>query len=336
MIGLLILFTRVFCERKRDNQMKELNNNPILIAVDHGYGFIKTPHFVFPACVKEVPAKPSFTENILQWVGHMYVVGEGHKEFISDKAQDNDYRLLTMAAVALELKRIGRTEASVYLAVGLPLDWAGQQKDSFQNYLRTPWQQNFTFNDEEFSIQIEDVLVYPQGFAAIADKLSSFTGMNMLCDIGNGTLSLMYINNGLPVPGKVFTEQLGVYQCTLKMKEVVMKQCHCRLDDAIAEDFIRTGQVEAAPIIRNAMMDGVTSYVNSVMTYIREHDYNPMMMRLYMMGGGACLLKNFGGKDIQADINDHRILLDTDVHATAKGYERLARSSLIGKGVQLL
>ena len=49
-------------------------------------------------------------------------------------------------------------------------------------------------------------------------------------------------------------------------------------------------------------------------------------MRLYVVGGGSCILKNFGsyGKDC-VTIND-------DICATAKGYELLAGQKLHKKG----
>ena len=36
--------------------------------------------------------------------------------------------------------------------------------------------------------------IFPQGFAAVADRLHEFSGTNMLCDIGNGTMNVMLIN----------------------------------------------------------------------------------------------------------------------------------------------
>ena len=44
---------------------------------------------------------------------------------------DEDYYILTLAAIARELSRENLTEASVYLAVGLPLSWAKKQGAAF-------------------------------------------------------------------------------------------------------------------------------------------------------------------------------------------------------------
>ena len=41
-------------------------------------------------------------------------------------------------------------------------------------------------------------------------------------------------------------------------------------------------------------------------------------MRLYVMGGGSCLIRNFGQYD------PDRVTINDDICATAKGYELLA------------
>lgn len=82
--------------------MRELNNIKI-IAVDHGYGNIKTANTVTPTGVTAYETEPIFSGNILEYAGIYYRIGEGHKEFIADKAVDEDYYILTLMAVAREL-----------------------------------------------------------------------------------------------------------------------------------------------------------------------------------------------------------------------------------------
>ena len=85
--------------------MREIKNTKI-IAVDHGYGNIKTANTVMPTGITAYETEPIFTGNILEYNGTYYRIGEGHKEFIPDKAMDEDYYLLTLMAVARELKRL--------------------------------------------------------------------------------------------------------------------------------------------------------------------------------------------------------------------------------------
>ena len=178
-----------------------------------------------------------------------------------------------MALIAKELKHRQRTEAVIYLAAGLPLTWARDQLEHFRGYLMSPREYDFILNDEKYSVRMEDVLLYPQGFAALADSLDTFTGMNMICDIGNGTMSTMFINNGTPDPMRCYTEKLGVHQCTLALKDAVMQRFHMVLDDGIVEDYLRTGETTVAPNIRSVMESTVRRYVEKLMRSMREHEY---------------------------------------------------------------
>ena len=60
--------------------MRELRNTEI-IAVDHGYGNMKTANTVTPTGIKAYETEPIFTGNILEYNGIYYRIGEGHKEF---------------------------------------------------------------------------------------------------------------------------------------------------------------------------------------------------------------------------------------------------------------
>lgn len=104
--------------------MREIRNTKI-IAVDHGYGNIKTTNTVTPTGITAYETEPIFTEKILEYNGTYYRIGEGHKEFIPDKAMDEDYYLLTLMAVAMELNVFSIQEADVHLAAGLPLFLSG-------------------------------------------------------------------------------------------------------------------------------------------------------------------------------------------------------------------
>ena len=112
--------------------MTEINNTKI-IAVDHGYGNIKTAHTVTPAGITEYDSEPAFKGNILEYDGKWYKIGETHKEFVADKSSDDEYYLLTLMAIARELNQEKITDADVYIACGLPLKWVRTQRENFKS-----------------------------------------------------------------------------------------------------------------------------------------------------------------------------------------------------------
>ena len=63
----------------------------LIVAVDAGYGNMKTVSCSFPTGLTVCTEKPYFTENLLIYDGRFYVIGSGHKEFTSQKIIDEDY-----------------------------------------------------------------------------------------------------------------------------------------------------------------------------------------------------------------------------------------------------
>ena len=77
-----------------------------------------------------------------------------------------------------------------------------------------------------------------------ASALSKMNGINLLCDIGNGTMNLLYIVNCEPQAGRMFTEKYGTYQCTLMVREHFLQKTQREIPDAIIEQVIRTGDAD--------------------------------------------------------------------------------------------
>lgn len=63
-----------------------------------------------------------------------YRIGEGHKEYIPDKTVDEEFRLLTIAAICDECRNCGFYEGNIYLAVGCPTAMLTAQRESTREY----------------------------------------------------------------------------------------------------------------------------------------------------------------------------------------------------------
>ena len=201
------------------------NKNGIyIIGVDHGYGNIKTANSCFPTGVESSDTEPTFKNDLLIYQGRYYQIGVGHKEYVAEKVVDEDYYILTLAAIARELSRENLTEASVYLAVGLPLSWAKKQGAAFRAYLLRNSSAEFDFRDKHYRIRFVGAGVFPQGYAAVVQNMETFTGSHMLCDIGNGTMNILQIIDWKPDGRQMFTEKYGVQQCILAMREALMRE----------------------------------------------------------------------------------------------------------------
>ena len=181
-------------------------NGSLIIGVDAGYGNFKTARRVFPTAVRGVIRFRYLPETLLNLNGRYHIIGEGHKGFVTDKVTDDDNYVLTMAAVVKELEARGYTDrrnaVRIHLAVGLPLKWVQAQRDTFRDYMMKERIVKVGYKDRTYEMEFTGCTVMPQCYSAVAENLKDFKGMNLLVDIGNGTMNLMYLNNGRPMESK--------------------------------------------------------------------------------------------------------------------------------------
>ena len=305
--------------------MRELRNTKI-IAVDHGYGNMKTANTVTPTGIKAYETEPIFTGNILEYNGIYYRIGEGHKEFIPDKAMDEEYYLLTLMAIARELNVFSIREADVHLAAGLPLTWIRNQREAFRSYLLQNPEVHYLFNGKEYYLRFVGCSLYPQGYPAIVNQLGNFKGTNLLADIGNGTMNILYVNNKKAQESRCWTEKLGVNQCMIAAKNAVLDKFGVKIEESTVEQILRFGTADISAPYLDCISSIARQYVAELFSTLRKYEYNPDLMRLYVVGGGGCLIRNFGTYD------KSRVTIIDDICATAKGYESLAYMSLKRRG----
>lgn len=302
--------------------MRELKNGVKIIGIDHGYGNIKTANTVTPTGINSYNTEPIFQDNILEYNGRYYRFGEGHKDFISDKTADDDFYIFTLMAAARELSRIGICEAKIYLAAGLPLTWVRAQRESFRTYLMKNKTVDFRFNGSNFHIEFVGCSVYPQGYPAVVEFIKEFKGTNILVDIGNGTMNILYIRNKKPIESRSWTEKLGVNQLVIKAKNAVMDGFGIVIDESIIEQYIRFGKTDISDKYSEILYRAAVEYTKDIFSALKKYEYSPDLMKLYIIGGGGCIIKNF------ADYKSENVEIISDICAAAKGYEYLAYMQL--------
>ena len=141
-------------------------------------------------------------QNVLQYNGKFYVCGTGRQTLVRSKTSNDNYYLLTMAAIAQEIRyRRGERKTDVVLAAGLPLASFGREKKGFREYLfRKEQPLRFRYEDESYEIRIQDVKLFPQGYSALAlhPECVRDEPSVLLADIGGWTVDLMRLDNSVP------------------------------------------------------------------------------------------------------------------------------------------
>jgi plasmid segregation protein ParM len=305
--------------------MKTIGNT-VIVGVDHGYGNLKTANTITPTGIIAYDSKPTFEGNVLLYKGVHYRIGEGHKAFISDKVADNDFYVMTLAAIARESNHHSITTADVHIVAGVPLMWVRTQRDSFREYLLQNESAEFIFKDKEYKIRIVGCSIFPQCYPAILGNLGNMNGVNMVADIGNGTMNAMMILNRQVNESKCWTEKLGVNQCVISAQNLLLDKFGVKVEDMVIQNVIRHGTADIGAEYLDCIINSAKSYAADIFATLRKYEYNPQLMRLYVVGGGGCIIKNF------ADYDKERVTIISDLCATAKGYELLAHSTLTKKG----
>lgn len=84
-----------------------------VIGVEHGWSGMKTVSQVFTTGVKEITMEPAFYNNIVEFNGSYYKVGGKRLEVKDLKVENDNFYILTLAAVAKELNRRGMRNANI-------------------------------------------------------------------------------------------------------------------------------------------------------------------------------------------------------------------------------
>lgn len=302
--------------RLLDGTNEYSHDGAIIIGVDHGYGNMKTAHCCFKSGIDTKDEEPTVSKEYIKYDGKYYIIGETHLTYQGDKTQAEDYRVLTMAALAQELQYRNVNEADVILAVGLPLAWVGKQKEAFKKYLMEKTDLFFEYKSKSFHVRIKDVKVLSQGISAVMGQ--NLNGFNMMVDIGNGTMNMMHIHDNKPVEKSIVTEKYGVNQCLKEILHELAKDCGSDFEEEMVEPFIRSGVGERSDTIAKIVKRVCETYTKEIWNRILDNGYKEGITRLYVVGGGGCLLKNHP----EIGKKENVIFLD-DICANAKGYEKI-------------
>lgn len=304
------------------------------IGIDHGYYAIKTRHFSFPAGIAVYSHEPYTLQNTLEYGGKFYVCGTGRQPILRNKTENDNYYLLTLAAIAREIKQRGEnTECSVTLAAGLPLAGFGREKKFFREYLlRSSQPVCFKFEGVPYKITIEDVKLFPQGYSAIAihPELIQNEPSVLLMDIGGWTVDLMRLDNGVPNASTCRSLELGMIRCIDETKEQVRRDVGLSVTDAQVERVLAGKPCNMDEKARSIIRRQGRLYTERLLLAVMESGFDLKAIPVVMLGGGASVVKG----NVSPQDGLCRVFALTDDRVNAEGFERILGqfSGGLGKG----
>lgn len=297
-----------------------------IIAIDHGWSMCKTPNDIYISGVSEITTEPAYFDNVLEFKGRFFKVGSGRSEVQATKVETPDYYYLTLAGIAKELKLRKKTEAKVILSVGLPASRYGDEKNDFIKYLKQNDEVYFKFERIKYHVWIKDVFVYPQCYAAVMDQLHMFGPKVVIVDIGSWTIDIIPVINRLPDEAGTDSIQQGIITCMRNINKECVRQFGEGIDEELIKEYMVTKKSKLPETYIQVMNQEIKSFLTMVVNSLREEKYSLKTTPFVFVGGGAVVMKNFGGYD------QENFSYNTDICANAKGFEQLAEFR-VSKGV---
>lgn len=309
------------------------------IGIDHGYYAIKTRHFSFPAGITAYSHEPYTLQNTLEYGGKFFVCGTGRQPILRNKMENENYYLLTLAAIAKEIQQRGaKTECSVTIAAGLPLAGFGREKKPFREYLLRSSQLAdglrpvcFQFEGIAYKITIEDVKLFPQGYSAIAlhPELIQNEPSVLLMDVGGWTVDLMRLDNNVPNAATCRSLELGMIRCIDEVKEQVRRDTGLSVTDAQVERVLAGKPCSMDDDARNIIQKQGRLYTERLLSAAMESGFDLKAIPVVMLGGGASVVK--GNVSEQDSLCRVFALIDDKVNA--EGFERILGQFSGGVGI---
>lgn len=249
---------------------------------------------------------------------HYYCVGGERKMVVTDKTADEDFFLLTLVAVAKELKTRGlHHNAVVILGAGVPFKRFGEEAGKLTAYLSRTGIHDFIFEEEEYSIAIEKVYCFPQCFAAVADRIANMEGRYVVADIGSWTKDIISIVDKRIDTEKSVTVPNSIITLFGEINDGVMQIGCGRILEEVLQDFIIGKEVVMPEKAQAVVISKLKEFAMEIEGLLGESGFDLDYCNVLYIGGGATIMKRFGE-------HKENVAYLEDIRLNAKGYELLA------------
>ena len=296
------------------------------VAVDHGFSHIKTASEIFPTAIAEVDI-PITNDNILELGGKYYRVGGKRIDVLEDKTETESFKLLTYVAIAKHLESRDVKKATVILGVGLPIGRLAKEKESFRRYLSDPKEVKYRFSGKAYHVTIEDVIIFPQCYGAVASRIPEMRSEEVVVDIGSWTIDILRIVDHSPDETRCGSDPNGLIPCMKKIDEECMRSFNTKIGESIIRDIMMSGHADVEDCYREVIEAELERYAIGVYRSLREMGINVKTTPITFTGGGAAIIRRYAG------ITAKNIHFIEDVRANAIGYEQLLEAYLKRRGI---
>ena len=299
----------------------------MLIAIDHGNYAVKTPGISFLSGLTEYSVRPPLAEDVVEYDGRFWALTGSRIPYMRDKTRDERYFILTLFAIARELRELGELPpyADIDLAVGLPPEHFSMLKDKFAQYFKRK-AVKFAYNSCPSCLTIRHVFVYPQAYAAIVPQARTLlsTPRTFIIDIGGYTTDVLLLRNGKPDMQFCRSLEIGVITMNNEIIGRIGALHDMKIEDDHIADVIQGRESILPGAAIKAVRESAVGHASAILDKLRELQVDLRSNPAVFIGGGSVLFKPY----LESSPMVAKAEFVSDPKANAVGYGMLAAGQL--------
>lgn len=303
----------------------------LVMPIDTGNKAIKTEHFEFHSGISVLEDVPGEGEEAIKYQGRYYRLSPERNVYLPDKAVDERYYILTLFAVAKELRELKPSRlflqgeaVEIDLVVGLPpLYYRGQYKKFREYFFRGGQTVDFEYMGIAYRISFSEVYIHMQTYAAylyVAKELNLFRKKVLLLDIGGFTLDYMLLEKGMI--SWEYTDSTG--RGVISMYQRINKGIREKYDLDLKENDMDAIILGETSLYDSGIEERVTElakeHVADALGMLRECGIDLRMCVTVFVGGGSILLSKIIEKVWQRYRGEYYVINDSKVNVL--GYKK--------------
>lgn len=303
----------------------------MLIAIDHGNYAIKTPNFSFVAGYVKNDYVPAIMDDTLKYNDAYYSLTEKRFPHRQNKTKDEVYFILTLFAIAKELEKAKKNDVmnNIDLAVGLPPEHYGVQRDAFASYFKRKEPIMIEYNGNKYYFTIKSVMVFPQAYAAIVlDSQTALSSPRLyIVDIGGYTTDILMLRNGKPNMQVCKSLNNGIITMNNELISKISATYDYQLSDEDISDILLGKNTSLPKDIVTMVTNAARDHMKMIIDVLKELEIDVRVVKTVFIGGGSMILKPYIIENPQLS---GASFID-DQKANAIGYKMLGEAQLAAK-----
>ena len=199
-------------------------------------------------------------------------------------------------------------------------------KEKFAKYFRRDEAIKFAYKGKPYSIIIDDVMVFPQAYAAVVPQSSKVvnTPRIFIVDVGGYTTDVLLLKNGKLDFQFCRSLEIGIITMNNEIIRKVNVLHDMRIEDEHISDVLSERETILPDEVKETIREATKLHADDILNQLRELQVDLRSNPVIFVGGGSILLRPcFEASPLVAKAT----FVDT-ANANAIGYEMLGKAQM--------